>query len=148
MRLARMALVMATVASLAACKSSMRELEPTPPERTDMTPVVRTIPPHEPLPGSTATTALIFSQDLPGLSARLEVREYYLGEGHDLTITAPSEALFEVRSGRFDVTAPNEKGARSSGQMWTIQPGERVVVRTTSEMAILRATYIVTHSAQ
>src|SRR5262249_8357589 len=97
-------------------------LEPTPPERTDMTPVVRAIPPHEPVPGSTARTAVIFKERIAGLPASVEIREYYVGEGQELALTTPSEALFEVRSGILELTTQNDKGERRKGQMWTALP--------------------------
>ena len=142
MGLIRITLAIVLVVGFAGCKAAPRELEPTPSERTDMKPIARTIPPHEPVPGSTARTALLFTHTIPGLKAHVEVREYYVNQGSELIIQAPSEALFEVRSGRFEVFAQNETGERGTGHMWSALPGERVAVRTTSEMAILRATYI------
>lgn len=108
-----------------------------------MTRVERTIPAHEPVPGSTARTALVFKERIAGVPASVEIREYYVGQGQELAVTAPSEALFEVRSGILELTTQNERGERRKGQMWTALPGERVAVRPTTEMAILRATYIV-----
>ena len=108
-----------------------------------MTRVERVIPAHEPVPGSTARTALIFKERIAGLAASVEIREYYVSEGEELAVTPPSEALFEVRSGILEMTTQNDKGERRKGEMWTALPGERVAVRTTSEMAILRATYVV-----
>ena len=143
MRHLRTAFAIAIVATLATCKSVVRELEPTPPPRSDMTQISRSIPSHEPVPGSEARTALLFTHALPGLAAHVEIREYYVSQGRELAIALTNEALFEVRSGRFDVEAPNDKGERSSGAMWSAVPGDRVVVRTISEMAILRATYVV-----
>jgi hypothetical protein len=134
--------LVAALALLAGCRSPA-PLEPTPPERTDMTPVARAIPPHEPVPGSTARTALIFKERIVGLAASVEIREYYVSGGEELAVTSPSEALFEVRSGIMEMTTQNEQGERRKGAMWTALPGERVAVRTTSEMAILRATYVI-----
>jgi hypothetical protein len=142
MRLARIALAVAIIAVLAACASSSRELEPTPPERKDIPQITRPIPPHEPMPGTNARTALLFTHEISGVGARVEVREYYVSEGNELAISPPSEALFEIRSGRFDVDAREMKGQHSTGTMWTAAPSDRVVVRTTSEIAVLRATYV------
>jgi hypothetical protein len=143
MRLTRIAVSAAMIATLAGCKSATRELEPTPPERTDIPKIVREIPPHEPLPGGKGRTALLFTQEIPGLGARVEIREYYISEGNEVVLTPPSEALFEIRSGQFDVAAPELKGEHATGTTWTAAPGERVTVRTTSELAVLRATYVV-----
>lgn len=144
MRFRPLALSAALLVLVAGCSTSaLHELEPTPPERTDMPKVSRTIPPHEALPGTNARTALLFTTPLPGLGAHLEVREYYVAENNEVTITPPSEALFEIRSGKFDVAAPELKGEHGTGTTWTAAPGERVAVRTTSELAVLRATYIV-----
>ncbi len=138
----RSVLIILTAATLASCPG-VRELEPTPPERTDIAQIGRKVPPHEPLPGSQARTALLLTQAIPGLSAHVEVREYYVSQGRALTIVSPSEAVFEVRSGRFEISAPGVKGEHLAGISWSAVPGERVVVRTTSEMAILRAMYVV-----
>ena len=143
MSLTRIALTIVIAATLAGCKTATRELEPTPPERTDMKQISRTIPPRETVPGSNARTALLFTQAIPGLGARVEVREYYISEGNELSLAPPSEALFEVRSGKFEITAPGIKGEHTTGTTWTAAPDERVIVRTTSEMAILRATYVI-----
>jgi len=144
MRLTRVALSVAMIGLLAGCRaSSMGQLEPTPPERTDMPKVARSIPPHDALPGTNARTALLFTTPIPGLGAHVEVREYYVSEGNEVAITPPSEALFEIRSGKFDVAAREIKGEHSTGTTWTAAPGERVVVKTTSELAVLRATYVV-----
>ena len=127
---------------LAGCRSPA-PLEPTPPQRTDMTPVTRVIPAHELVPGSTARTALIFKERIAGLAASVEIREYYVGEGQELAVTTPSEAVFEVRSGILQLTTQNENGERRKGQMWLVPPGERVAVRPTTEIAVLRAMYVV-----
>jgi|GEM_PF-5509360 len=142
------ALTLILAAMLAGCYSSRPStepdaLEPTPPERTDLRQIPRTIPARQEVPGANARTALLFTQAIPGLGAHVEVREYYISEGNELALTPPSEALFEVRSGTFAVDAPGVKGERSAGTLWTATPQERVVVRTTSELAILRATYVV-----
>src|SRR5207248_9774179 len=129
MILTHIALSPALASALAACQTANRELDPTPPERTDMPKVSRPIPPHEPLPGTNARTALLFTQPIPGLGARVEIREFYISEGNDVTITPPSEALFEIRSGKLNVTAPEIKGEHSTGTTWTAAPGERVGVR-------------------
>jgi hypothetical protein len=138
-------IVIALAAAVIGCRTtpSAAQLEPTPPERTDMTSVARTIPRHEALAGTEARTALLFSHPIPGLAAHVEVREYYVSQGKELALTPPNEALFEVRSGRFDVRAPGVEGEHGTGTSWIAGPGDRVVVRTTGEMAILRATYVV-----
>jgi len=105
--------------------------------------ITRTMPAHEVLPGTKARTALLFSTPIPGSGLRVEVREYYVSEGNEITVAPPGEALCEIRGGKFDVTAPAVKGERVAGTMWTAAPGDRVVVKTTSEMAILRCTYVV-----
>jgi hypothetical protein len=143
MRLTRIAFTIVIAATLAGCNTATRELEPTPPERTDIKQIARPIAAREAVPGSNARTALLFTQSIPGLAARVEVREYYIREGNELSIVPPSEALFEVRSGKFEVTAPRLKGEHTTGTTWTATPDERVIVRTTSEMAILRATYVI-----
>jgi hypothetical protein len=143
MRLTRISLAIVVAATLGGCRSTTRQLEPTPPERTDMPRISRPIPPREPVPGSNARTALLFTQAIPGLGAHMEVREYYISQGNELSITSPNEGVFEVRSGKFNIDAPGVKGEHSAGTTWTAAPDERVVVRTTSELAILRATYIV-----
>src|SRR5260221_1044865 len=111
------------------CPPAVHNLEPTPPDRTDMTPVTRKIPPHEPVPGSTARTALVFRERIAGLAASVEIREYYISAGQEVALASPSEALFDVRSGILDLTTPNDKGERRKGQIWTALPGERVAVR-------------------
>lgn len=143
MKITQTALSILFCAALAGCKSSTVELEPTPPERTDIVQIVRTIPPHESLPGSTARTALLFTQAIPGLGAHIEVREYYVSQGSELALTPTSEAVFEVRSGLFEISAPGVKGEHTGGTTWTAAPGERVLARTTGEIAILRAIYVV-----
>jgi hypothetical protein len=143
MRPIQLAGTLVLAAVLAGCYSTARELEPTPPERTDLKQVARTIPPREPVPGANARTAVLFTQAIPGLGARVEVREYYVSEGNELALTPPSEAFFEVRSGKFEIDAPGVKGEHGAGTSWTATPQERVVVRTTSELAILRATYVI-----
>jgi len=136
------AILVIALAAPASCTAA-RNLEPTPPERGDLVQIVRRRPPHEPVPDSTARTALLYEQSLPGLNAHVEVREYYVSQGRDLTIHPKSDAVFEVRSGRFEVTAPGIKGEHLNGTTWAAGPGESVVVRTTGEMAILRAMYVV-----
>jgi hypothetical protein len=143
MRPACAAVALIIAVAVAGCKSTTREPEPTPPERTDIRQITRPIPPREPLPGTDARTALLFTKPIPALNALVEVREYFLNEGKELTLTLPSEALFEIRSGKFDVAAPKVKGVHSTGTMWTARPGEHVTVKTTSQLAILRATYVV-----
>ena len=135
-------LALTVIATLVGCQASMRELEPTPPARTDMTRIERTIPPHEPLLGTKARTALLFAPSIPGLGLRVEVREYYVSQGDEAAISPASETLCEIRGGRFDVAAPEVKGERATGTMWTVAPGDRVAVRTTSEMAVLRCTSV------
>jgi hypothetical protein len=141
-RIAR-SLALTVIGILVGCQTSMRELEPTPPARTDMTRIERTIPPHEPFPGTRARTALLFAQSIPGLGLRLEVREYYVSQGDEAAISPASDMLCEIRGGRFDVAAPEVKGERVTGTMWTAAPGDRVAVKTTSEMAVLRCTSVV-----
>jgi hypothetical protein len=143
MRLTRFAIFVALVAVLAACRPFTRELEPTPPERTDIPQIPRQIPPHESMPGTNAHTALLFTHEIPGMRARIEVREYYVSEGTEVAIASPSEALFEIRSGKLNVEARDVKGEHLTGTTWTAAPNERVVVRTTSELAVLRATFVV-----
>jgi len=53
------------------------------------------------------------------------------------------EAVLEVRSGRFELSAPGVKGEHTSGIAWTTDAGQRIVVRTIGEMATLRAMYVV-----
>jgi len=77
------------------------------------------------------------------VGARVEVRELYVGEGTELAVPTPSEALFEIRSGTFDVQTRELKGAQLKGTTWTVAAHERVVVRTTSQMAVLRAVSII-----
>ena len=137
----RLAFLFVLTLLFASCGPSTRE--PTPPERTDIPKIVRQIPPHEPVPGSNARTALLFMHDIPGLNARVEVREYYVSERNEVTISSPSEALFEVRSGRFSIDAPEVKAEQSTGMTWTAPPNGRVVARAISEVAILRATYVI-----
>src|SRR5262245_39358688 len=122
---------------------SPQELEPTPPERTDLPKITRQIPAHEPVPGTNARTALLFTHSIPGIGARVEVREYYVSEGNAVTLTPASEAIFEIRSGRLAVDARDTKGERATGTTWTAAPKDRVVVRALSELAVLRATYII-----
>ncbi len=141
MRLTRTAPALAVAALFMACGQSTRE--PTPPERTDVHKIVRQIPPHEPVPGTNARTALLFRHDIPGLPARVETREYYLSERTELTISPASETLFEIRSGRFAVDAPNMNGEQSTGATWTMVPNDHGTVRATSEVAILRAISVI-----
>jgi hypothetical protein len=143
-----MAMRTATAVALAlalftGCRSTATSLEPTPPERADMVSAPRAIPAQEPVPGTKAQTALVFREKIAGLRAHVEIREYYVPQGQELAVAATSEGLFEVRSGLFDVATANDKGPRGKGQMWMAVPGERIVVRTKGEMAILRATYVV-----
>ncbi len=105
--------------------------------------IARRIPPHEPVPGSNARTALLFTHEIPGMNARVEVREYYVSEGTELAVPAPSETMFEIRSGQFDVQTSALKGDQVKGTTWTAAPNERVVVRTTSQLAVLRAVSII-----
>ncbi len=139
----RLLLVAALVAVGPACRQAPRDLEPTPPERTDIPKMTRQVPPHEPVPGSNARTALLFTHEIPGMNARVEVREYYIGEGTELAVPAPREAMFEIRSGRFDVQTRELKGDQVKGTTWMVAPNERVVVKTTSELAVLRAVSII-----
>jgi hypothetical protein len=139
----RCLLVWALVVLAAACRQATRELEPTPAERTDIPKIARQIPAHEPVPGSNARTALLFARPIPGMNARVEVREYYVSEGTELVVPAPAEAMFEIRSGTFDVQTKDLRGERLKGTTWSVQPNERVVVRTTSQMAVLRALSII-----
>ena len=141
MTLTRTAPAFAVAALFAACSPPARE--PTPPERTDIPKIVRQIPPYEPMPGGNARTALLFMRDIPGLRARVEIREYYVSERNEITVSPPSEAFFEIRGGRLAVEAPNMKGEQSTGTTWTTAPNDRVTVRAASEVAILRATYVV-----
>jgi hypothetical protein len=146
MKYTRITLVAAIAVLVGACRRSQpspQELEPTPPERTDLPKITRQIPAHEPLPGTNARTALLLTQKIPGLGARVEIREYYISEGNEVPITPTSEALFEIRSGRLVVDAREMKGERTTGTTWTAAPKDRIVVRALSELAVLRATYIV-----
>jgi len=140
-------LVVAVVVALASCRqtapSTGQESEPTPPERTDIPKIARQIPPREAIAGSTARTALLYSNAIPGLNARVEVREYYVSEGTAFPVPAPSETLLEIRGGVFDVQGSALKGEQQKGTIWAVQPNERVVVRTTSQMAVLRAVSII-----
>jgi hypothetical protein len=139
--------VVAVVVALAACRQrstpATQESEPTPPERTDIPKIDRQIPPREAVAGSNARSALLFSRAIPGMTARVEVREYYVGEGNELVVPASSETLLEIRGGQFDVQGTSLKGERLKGTIWSVQPNERVVVRTTSQMAVLRAVSII-----
>jgi hypothetical protein len=131
------------VVLLVGCRASLSELEPTPPPRADMIKITRTIPAHEVLPGTGARTALLFAHPIPGSGLHVEVRDYYVSEGNEITVAPTSEAVCEIRGGKFYVTAPEVRGERVTGTMWTATPGDRVVVKTTSETAVLRCTYVV-----
>jgi hypothetical protein len=139
----RLLLVSALLVLGAACRQATRELEPTPPERTDIPKITRQIPAHEAVPGSNARTALLFAREIPGMNARVEVREYYVSEGTELAVPTLAEAMFEIRSGTFDVQTRELKGDRVKGTTWMVVPNERVVVRTTSQLAVLRAVSII-----
>ena len=54
MRATCFAVSIAVFAALAGCQGLQREVEPTPPERTDIPQIRRQIPPHEAMPGTTA----------------------------------------------------------------------------------------------
>ncbi|HYT68947.1 MAG TPA: hypothetical protein VEL51_21160 [Vicinamibacterales bacterium] len=143
----RRLLVAATVVGLAACRragpSTTQQREPTPPERADIPKIARQIPPREAIAGSNARMALLYSHAIPGMNARVEVREYYVSEGAAFPVPVASETLLEVLGGVFDVQAVALKGEQLKGTIWAVQPNERVVVRTTSQMAVLRAVSII-----
>ena len=74
----RRVLAAVLVIAAAACRDTSRqtsqELEPTPPERTDIPKIAREIPPREVVQGTSANTALLFAHAIPGMNARVEVR--------------------------------------------------------------------------
>src|SRR5947199_9533590 len=84
------AVSIAIFAALAGCQRLRREVEPTPPERTDIRKITRQIPPHEAIPGTSARTALLFTTTIPDLRATVEVREYYVSDGNELEMNLPS----------------------------------------------------------
>src|SRR5438128_8154476 len=103
----RRVLAAVLVIAAAACRDTSRqtsqELEPTPPERTDIPKIAREIPPREAVQGTSANTALLFAHAIPGMDARVEVREFYVPEGAGVAVPTPNETLFEIRGGQFDV---------------------------------------------
>jgi len=131
-----------TLIAAAACTSSKSRLEPAPFPATEMMKAERQIPPREPIPGTSAATSLQFSQDMTCAGVHVEVRHYYVEQERTLTVVAKSEAVFEIVSGRFDVMAPGIHGAHSSA-VWKAEPGDVITVRTLSEHAVLRATYVI-----
>src|SRR5262245_15973777 len=105
MRPHRALLAAAIALAACGCRQTAQQLEPTPPERTDIPKIARQIPAHEPVAGTNARTALLFGRAIPDIGARIEVREYYVSEGNELTLPAAAETYFEIRGGQFEVTA-------------------------------------------
>jgi hypothetical protein len=84
--------------------------------------------------------ATLYSQKVPSLASNLEVRSMILLP-RDAVYSADRETLFEVLAGDvLTVTGVGDKRkAHSTGDIWLVAKGSRVIFKAKGEIAVLRA---------
>ena len=127
----------------AACKQ--KELEPTPPEVVRPAAVVRPALQFQSVAGAAEAVkeATLTKQPLPQLHSRLEIRTMVVQAGQPVTLPMEYEGLLEVRAGSLASGTENNHQQRHRGEIWQVAKGERVMLRASGELAVVRAVYLV-----
>jgi hypothetical protein len=102
-------------------------------------------PQFKPIAGAPEGTqeASVFTQALPQVHARLEIRTILVPAGKPISFAVENEALFELRTGSLATVSDGKTEARQRGDMWQLSRGSQVTLQASGELAALRAIYLI-----
>jgi hypothetical protein len=120
------------------------QVEPTPAE-VERPAVTRHPPPvFQPVAGSAAVRqAMLMSHPLPELKSHLDIRTILVRAGDPVSLTQEHDGVFELRTGDVALIEDGKPRPIGRGEMWQVNRGDKVTLKASGEVAVLRAIYLI-----